>query len=183
MKEIRLLAGAHIDECYADLLQKAEEMGEPVFGRFNGIPMYSNESLDAFYIRLTGMPKSVCEEMQRAEKRKMEERRKQMDAKRPQFIEEYRNKARGVIAEKDLSAWDELVPMRVSDIYYGAELGATLELIAILNQDKPLDERLVQAEKTFDMQGHSGASAMLVLALVNRFHEDGKQFYERNTSV
>lgn len=50
MKEIEFTPCATIEECYEKLVAASLECGEPICGEFNGTLMFSNESIEKFYM-------------------------------------------------------------------------------------------------------------------------------------
>ncbi len=87
-------------------------------------------------------------------------------------ILKYRLCGHEILDEKYWAEWDEIVPIRVDDLYHGMELGACLEIIEPLNKGCTFEE----VEKIIDNQGHSGWSYGLVLAMVAAFCDRGKEF-------
>lgn len=174
MVQIKFTIGSGINECYEELQEEsAKRGGEPVCGMFNGTMMISNESLDDFYQRHLGKTQADFEKEMAQRRAEYEQKRKEHIKNTPRLIIEYRNKARGVIAESRLPAWDKIVPTRVSDIYEGFDLQCALDLIEILNENIPLIERINKCRNKFTEQAHSGCSGTVVLGLASAFHKDG----------
>lgn len=81
-------------------------------------------------------------------------------------------KGKKVLEKKYHNLWEEVVPIRLSDLYGGMELGACLEIVAALNSGSRLD----MAKEILDKQGHSGLSYGLVVSMVISFCSRGSEF-------
>lgn len=89
-----------------------------------------------------------------------------------QLILKWRERGRKILDKKYWEKWDEIVPIRLDDLYHGMELGSCLEIVEPLNNGCTFEE----AEKIIDNQNHSGWSYELVLAMVVAFCDRGKKF-------
>ncbi len=83
-------------------------------------------------------------------------------------------KGREVLTEDKWAYWDQIVPVRLDDLYHGMELGNCLDIVSVLNSNGTLDE----AKTIIENQGHSGMSFGLVCAMVREFCERGQEFVE-----
>ena len=99
---------------------------------------------------------------------------KQWKDKIPFLTKEYEEKGRRIIAEKYWLKWEELVPIRLNDIYHGFDLDAVLQLIEIANNNESLQNIY---KKMFE-QGHSGFTYFTVLGMFKELSDVGKQFYD-----
>ena len=180
MKEIEFYAGETIENAWKALLRESADCGETCFGMFNGRQLLSTDTLDEAYKKVTGLTKSELDEQERKEREEYKRREEEFAASIPSKAEEYKKAARGVIIEEQYDYWDEIVPIRLHDLYHGMELGATLEICKIM-RDESISrcERLDAAKKAFDGQGHSGMSAGLVLSMIKAFCPDGTAVYNR----
>lgn len=172
MKKIEFYCVINLDGAYKELQKNA-----PCYGEFNGKNIFSTDSIDDIYIKCTGKTKAEFDEDRR---KKVEEYKKinsEFKVEIPQLIKKYRERARGVIPEEHLKFWDEIVPVRLNDIYKGFELDCLLVLIEVLNDtSKEKSERFEICKQLFDKQNHSGMSARLVFKGLDRFHELGNEF-------
>ena len=177
MKEVTLYGGT-IDSCLRDLreMAAAEKSGEVLKAVFNDKYLLSTDSDDDAYLRITGKTKAEHDEYMRKWREEREADRKAHEARIPELTEHYRKAARGVIIESELEYWDEVVPIRLGDIYRGMELDQVLDCARVM-QDETLsrEERLRKAYKIFDDAGHSGMSAWLTMAMLRRFCPDGNE--------
>jgi len=82
------------------------------------------------------------------------------------------NKGREILTEDKWDYWDQIVPVRLGDLYHGMELGCCLNIVEILNNGGTLDE----AKAEIQNQSHSGMSYGLVCSMVKEFCERGKEF-------
>lgn len=175
MKKIEFSPGCYICNAIIELKNKGYEC----YGEFNGNKIYSTETEDEIYKKVTGMS---CEEFYAdIEKHNYEYYIACADHKLriPELAESYRLKARGIISEDKLELWDEIVPIRLDDLYEGMELDCWLELISILNdEDKTKEERFSKCKDLFRNQGHSGMSANLVFSGLRSLHKYGDELVE-----
>lgn len=176
MKEIKIWAGTHIDIAYSELQNEFAKSGEVCFCEFNGKKIYSNESIDEVYQKLFGESLFERKEQERKELEEYERELQEHKDAIPSLTEQYREKARGVIAEKYLELWDKIVPARLEDLYRGMELDCWLELIAVLNDEsKSKDERFAECKRLHIAQDHSGISHSLVLSGLKQLHDLGAE--------
>lgn len=173
--EIEFMCGNTIDDSVEELKNIARIYNAVVSGSFNGKMINSDMTIDGAYKLITGNSK---EEFEAGIKKQQEEFKKaeaEHEIKIPSMTDEFRKKARGVVREEKLSKWDEIVPIRLGDLYRGMELEHTLRLIKMLDIDMCHVE---EAKKEFYKQGHSGMSAGLIFAMMKEFCVRGKEFVE-----
>lgn len=178
MKEIEIYPGVNIDYAYEQLKKYKQETGENCFCKFNDKELYSSETLDEMYLKVTRKTKTKFDKDLQDEHNEYLRREAEFKAKIPQLIKEYMAKARGIIPDKHLEYWDKIVPIRLNDLYKGLELDCWLKLISELNTDKPKEERFKNCLQMFIDQGHSGMSASLVFSGLCRFHDLGPQLVD-----
>ena len=70
------------------------------------------------------------------------------------MTEKWVKKGKQLLSEDKWKLWEEIVPIRLGDLYRGMELGATLEIVEILNNNGTLEE----AKNAIENQDHSGMS-------------------------
>ena len=76
-----------------------------------------------------------------------------------------------VLSEDKWSLWDEIVPIRLSDLYEGMELGQCLDIVKVLKTGD-----FTKAKETMENQGHSGMSWGLMKAMIKEFSDVGEEF-------
>lgn len=165
--------GNTLHECVNKLLEYKEK-GKLAFVDFNGHRLYSDDTttLDSAYKEVTGMTYSEYnEQLKKMEIEREEEERKHKEAI-PGLIEEWKQKGREILEEDKIEFWDKLVPIRLEDLYKGMELGASLDIIKILNNNGSLEE----ANKKIIEQNHSGMSFRLVCSMVYALYSRGEEF-------
>lgn len=164
--------GNTIEDAVNELLAYKEK-GELASGDFNGTRLYSDTvTMDDAYKAITGKTK---EQMDEAEEKRMAEykrKQKEHEANIPQLTKEWSEKGREVLAEDKWAYWDDIVPIRLNDLYQGMELEASLDIIRILNDGGTLEE----AKEKIESQNHSGTSFGLVRLMVKEFAERGEEF-------
>ena len=149
MKEVTLYGGT-IDSCLKNLreMAAADESGEVLKAVFNDKYLLSTDTDDDAYLRITGKTKAEHDEEMRKWHEDYEAKRKAHEERIPELTEHYRKVARGVIIESELEYWDEIVPIRLGDLYRGMELDQVLDCARVM-RDETLSriERLRKAYK------------------------------------
>ena len=171
-KEIQLELGGNIDSAMK-LLNEYKSKNELVFINFNGQELYSDiDDLDSAYVKVTGKTKEQFDEYQRLRYEKYEEEKRKHEESIPELTKEWINKGNEILDKEYHELWNECVPIRLSDLYRGMELGACLDIVKELNNNCSLDE----AKAIIDNQGHSGMSYSLVRSMVKAFCKRGNEF-------
>lgn len=176
MEKIDLFAGTNLDKAIDLLKMEAEKTGESCCGEFNGKILYSTDTVDEAYMKVLGKTKAEFEEGQRRWREEYDRAEREHRARIPQLTEHYRNAARGLVRKEQLGFWDEIVPIRLGDLYHGMELQQVLDCCKIMR-----DESLVYAarlEKAYDVfmaAGHTGMSANLTMAMLAHFCPHGME--------
>jgi hypothetical protein len=174
MKEITIYAGSTIKTAWKEILIESSKCEDTCFVNFNGKQILSTDTLDEAYKKVTGKTKAEFEEEQRKWHEDYEREQNEFEMKIPKLTEEYRNRARGLIIESQLEYWDEIVPVRLGDLYHGMELEETLKACECMNDESmSYDMRLRKAYNMFMDAGHSGMSASLTASMYRRFVPNG----------
>lgn len=165
-------AGLTIDETVSRLL-KYHDNGELASCEFNGTMLYSDTvTLEGAYMAITGRTKAECDAAKQKQHEDYLREEKEHQDKIPTLTKEWLEKGRHFVRTDKLELWDECVPIRLSDLYHGMELGACEEIITALNNGCTMEE----AKTIIGNQGHSGMSFGLVRAMVKEFAERGNEF-------
>ena len=127
MKDIEFSIGINLDKAYQELQDNA-----PCYGDFNEKTLYSTDSLDDVYTKVTGKSKAEYDEYICKIHEEYDRKEAEFKAKIPQLTEDYKKRARGIISEEHLEYWDKIVPIRLNDLYHGMELDCWLTFIEIL---------------------------------------------------
>lgn len=175
MKEIIFYPGETIDTAWKKLLRESAECGDTCFGMFNDHKILSTDTLDEAYMKV--MDKTKEQHSKEMQDKYEEYRRKEKEYKDSitNLIPIYCKKARGVILEDQYDYWDNIVPIRLDDIYHGMELDCTLDLCKIMrNESLSYNDRKKKACDEFKRQGHSGMSASLVASMLRIFCPNGR---------
>lgn len=171
---IDAFAGTTIDDA-VQTLTEYRSAGKLACINFNGVMLYSDTvTLDGAYKAITDMTKTEFEAMKRARHDEWEREEEEHKRKIPQLTEEWKEKGHAVLDEKYWELWDDVVPIRLSDLYRGMELGCTLAIVEKLNAGCDISE----AREIFAKQGHSGMSAHLMFAMLKSFCDRGEEFVE-----
>lgn len=175
-RKVELYGGCTVEKALEIIKAEAAESGEECYGEFNGKEIYSTDTVDEAYVKVTGVNKAEHDARMKAWMEKREAERKAHLARVPELIEHYKQAARGVIIDTSLPLWNEILEVRLTDIYRGMELDQTLDCSRVM-RDKTLDleARLRKAYKIFKDAGHSGMSASLTMAMLRQFCPDGNE--------
>ena len=154
-------------------LLKYKEKGILAHVDFNGERLYSDTvTMDYAYKKITGKTKVEFDKSQQEWRDNYDKAKREHENKIPQLTEEWKVRGRKVLTEDKWEYWDKIIPIRLSDIYEGMELGCCLNIVRILNNGGSLDEAKTEIER----QGHSGMSWSLVCNMIKEFCERGEEF-------
>lgn len=187
--EMYVVAGDRLDDMHKELNEhylrekaRREKAGITedfvVYAIFNGVEILHTDTPDKISVKVTGETIAEREARRRAWCEEYDRKEREHKARIPELTEKYKKEARGVISEDKLELWDEIVPIRLNDLYRGMELEEWLKMIRVLNEDKPKEERFAICKEIFDNAGHSGMSGNLVLSGLCEFHPDGRELAE-----
>lgn len=177
MKEIETI-GFTIKSTYEEMKKYEIKSGEHCFCMFNEKKLLSTYTLDECYKEVTGLTLREYEEKQRQEHEEYLRKEAKFKESIPEKTEEYKKKAIGIIPNDKIEFWNEIVPIRLNDLYHGMELDCWIELIEELNKNTPKEDKFQKCKDMFDKQGHSGMSAGLVLGGLKEFHPLGDELVE-----
>jgi hypothetical protein len=171
-QKIEFQVGCDIQDVVNRLL-KYKDSGILVYGEFNGTKLYSDTvTLDGAYMEITGKTIDEFNEALEQQRKKYEKEEQEHKNNIPSLSKEWMKKGREILSADEWELWDKIVPIRLNDIYQGMELGASLDIIKILNNGGSLDE----AKDAIESQGHSGMSFGLVCSMVREFCDRGQEF-------
>ncbi len=174
-EELKIYAGSSIEDAF----QQLSGHDGYCYCDFNTHILTSDMSLDDMFLEVTGKTKA---EYDKDEKARAEEYDRELEAHKnniPSKAQEYIQKAQGIIDPKFMALWEEIVPIRLDDLYRGMELGCTLDIVLILNQkDKSQQDIFEQAKVEIEGQGHSGMSFGLMCGILRAFHDMGNEFVQ-----
>lgn len=155
-----------------ELCQKRNVLNR--FADFNGKIIIFDQFIteDKLYKFICGKTKEQRLEEQKIWQEQYDKKEREWKLKIPSLIDDYINKGREIIDSKYMNDWEEIVPIRLRDIYHGFELDSVLEIIKMANNNCPFEKI---KEKLYQ-QGHSGLSYSLTLALFRDFSDVGKQY-------
>jgi len=173
-KELPVSLGSSIQTVVEELLAHKAE-GELVKMKFNDHMLYSDTvDMDSAYLQITGKTFAEFNKVTEDRMAEYDRRQREHEEKIPALIEQYKAEGRTVIEESKWEQWDEIIPIRLSDLYQGRELGAFMEIATILKNDGSLED----AKQAIFDQGHSGTSFHLVRHMVRMFSPRGEEFSE-----
>lgn len=171
-RKIEFGVGDSIERAMNDLA-RFKERGELVYGEFNGQKLYSDiDDLDSAFKKITGSTKVEFDAEREREHLEYEEHKRKHKENIPELTKEWIEKGKEILDIKYLIKWNKCVPIRLSDLYEGMELGATLDIVKELNAGCELKT----AKEIIEGQGHSGMSFGLVCLMVESFCDRGAEF-------
>lgn len=143
---------------------------------FNGIILYSDvDNIESAYMKITGKTVSEFREQRRTQQEAYERELQEHKSKIPELTTEWIEKGNKILDKKYHELWAKIVPVRLSDLYRGFELGSCLDIIKSLNEGCELDK----AKIIIEQQGHSGMSFGLVCSMVQSLCDRGEDFVTR----
>lgn len=173
-RKIEILGGESIESAMKEL-DKYKQQGELVFLKFNDHFLYSDvDDLESAYQKIMGMSKADFDRQQNDWKENYEKELKEHKDSIPQLTKEWIEKGKEILDQKHHEYWSEIVPIRLSDLYRGMELGCCLDIVKQLNNNCTLEK----AKEIISNQGHSGMSFNLVCAMVKKFSDRGSDFIQ-----
>ena len=171
--ELELNAGETIEEAVTLLKKCSSEKNTPHKLCFNGHWLYSDTvTLDSAYKEITGKTK---EEFEAKIKESQDAYEKQKKEYEEELTKKWIEEGHKILDKSKWKYWDEIVPIRLRDLYQGMELKCCLDIISMLN-----DNNVSYADiySVFESQGHSGMSYSLVKSMIIKFSDEGKNFIE-----
>lgn len=168
-EEIEFDGGVNIESAIEEL----KKYTYPVCGLFNGKMLYSDvDDVNSAYVKITGKTKAESDAEQQKWHDEYKRKQKEHEENIPKLTEEWIDKGKLILNEKYIDLWIKCVPIRLSDLYHGMELGACLEIVEQLNAGCELET----AREIIEKQGHSGMSFNLVRSMVKSFCDRGNEF-------
>lgn len=183
MEELKPQICSDVYEVYALMKSFKRSTGKDSFVNFNNAILYSYDSINACYIKVTGMNRNRFMKQWRNEKRETKRLFRRFFSKRSKLRREYKEKARGILEEKYLAEWDIFVNRCLDKFDSSFLLKAILELASILNEDVAETDRFERGKLAMEDQSHTGYTASSTFYGLQMFHKDGKAFTEYVNSV
>lgn len=160
-----------LDNCVKRLLE-LNKTGKLYKYSFNGHWLYSDTvTMDSAYMEVLGKTKAEFDEEQRKQREEWKRHEEEHKAAIPALTKKWIEEGHKVLSKDKWSYWDEVVPIRLSDLYEGMELGQCLDIVKILKTGD-----FNKAKETMENQGHSGMSWGLMKAMVKEFSNVGEEF-------
>lgn len=165
--------GCNIEGAVNELLEY-KERGILASGDFNGVVLYSDTvTMDDAYKSITGNTKEEFDLAIKKQRDEWEEQKRQHEEAIPQLTKFWVEEGKKYLDSSKLELWEEIIPIRLGDLYQGMELGCTLNIVKELNKGN-----LEKAKETIESQNHSGMSFSLVCSMVKEFSDIGLEFVE-----
>lgn len=170
-KEIETYLSEDLEDV-VKVLKFSESKGYHCYAEFNDNIIYSDESEDEAYIKVTGKTKDEFKKFQEESVKKYLNEEKEFQKRKNGVIDEYIKKGHEILDEKYHEEWDRIVPIRVEDLYHGMELDSALKVIEMLKNHASREE----IDEALDEYGHSGMSHGLTVAIIRHFSDEGSDF-------
>ena len=155
-------------------LVELNKKGKLISTNFNGVILYSDTvTMDDAYVSILGKTKREFDdaEKQRIEKAKREQ--EEYEKTIPELIKVWVEEGKKVLSKDKWDLWEEIVPIRLKDLYRGMELRCCLDIVKVLNNGT-----LEEAKTLIEKQNHSGMSFGLVCSIVREFSPRGIEFVD-----
>jgi hypothetical protein len=173
-REIQFSLGCTVAEAVLELI-KIGVTGKFVYGDFNGVRLYSDTvSLNSACLSLSGTTYFDKLNQREINRQRLIKEEQEYQNKVPTLVDTWVAKGIESLDSKYHKEWKRIVPIRLSDLYHGMELGATLDIIVPLNNNCSLEI----ARSVIDSQDHSGMSYNLVRSMVKSFCDRGEEFFD-----
>lgn len=169
-KRVDFLIGETIEEAIKELRDRAKD-GNMYYGRFNTWTFTSDMSVDDAYKMAMGKTYSQYKKEQEEWREDLRKREEEYKTKIPELTKEWIEEGHKVLSEDKWQIWDECVPIRLSDLYKGMELGQCLDIIRTVKERSITDGIEVMRN-----QGHSGMSWGLMKSMIKAFCDCGDEF-------
>lgn len=173
-RKLKAYAGMDLSRAVVELYQYRDR-GEYACMEFNGKMLFSDTvTMDSAYLEVTGKSKAGYDQYQIEQHEKYVREEAEHKAKIPELTKEWIAKGHDILDKKYWDFWDEIVPIRLGDLYHGMELGMSLDIINRLNEGCSFEE----AKEILDNQGHSGMSYGLMCSMLKELCDRGADFVE-----
>lgn len=176
MKKIEILGATNLDDAISELKQASEKSNQICYADFNGKEIYSTDTLDEAYSKVTGHAKAEYDKKCQDQIDEWKKQKEEHKAKIPELTKYWIAEGHKYISSEYWKLWDECIPIRLGDLYQGMELDCTIKLIKILNTSDNIEDTYQSAKAEIESQGHSGMSFGLVKAMIRAFHKNGGIF-------
>lgn len=172
-KEIEFGLGARLIDCIEEL-HCYRDKGELVYGIFNGKELYSTDSEDEIYIKVTGYNLEDYNSYLNTHRENVQLEKEKHLRKIPSLCKKYMSKGRMYIEKEKISDWDKLVITSLHGMYRGFEIESSLDIFLLLKHSYSFDT----IRDVIYNQGHSGSSLNIVLNIIKNFSPNGEDFYK-----
>ena len=142
---------------------------------FNEKIIEPDDSIDAAYLKITGMIHEKFIKRLREEEEKRKKEAEEFEKNKPALIQSILNEGYDVLDKKYYDHFARLVPKSVNGIYQGFDIKGALEIVKALKDKKDYEE----IDKIFDGQNHSGYSHHIVCLLVKELCDEGLEYIKR----
>jgi len=171
-KQIKFI-GNTIENVVEELMSYKNK-GKFVYTLFNGHKLYSDTTtIDSAYKQITGKTKEEFDKSRKDWIENYNKSEEEYEKRISELEKEWIGKGKEILSKDKWELWEEIVPIRLKDLYHGMELGASLDIIKILNKGT-----FEEAKTEIHNQDHSGMSFGLVCAMIKEFSDKGKEFVD-----
>src|SRR5690606_12777545 len=109
--------GNTIEDAVNKLLEYREK-GQLACGEFNGVTLYSDTvTMDGAYKDITGKTKAEFDNAQQEWRNDYKRKEKEHKDRIPELTKVWMDKGREILTEDKWEYWDQIVPIRLNDLY------------------------------------------------------------------
>lgn len=156
-----------------NILLAYKAKGKLAWGEFNTHELYSDTiTSDNAHMATIGKTKAELDKSRQDFIEKYRAEKIEHEKQLPELIKLWVEKGKAIIQHNKWALWEEIVPIRLNDIYRGHELKCCLDIIEKLESDCSIPEVV----EILNEQNHSGTSFSLVCNLVREFSDRGNIF-------
>lgn len=173
--ELEFDVGINIEEAVTQLKSLSSLYNNLYKACFNGHWLYSDTvTLDSAYKEITGKIKEDFDAKVKEDQNNYEKLKREHEEKIPELTKKWIDEGHKILDKDKWNRWDEIVPIRLRDLYQGMELKCCLDIINMINESIPYKDISI----VFEEQGHSGMSYILVKSMIIAFSYTGRDFIE-----
>ena len=169
-KKINFLCGWTIERAVRELHERAKN-GNKYCGEFNGNKLTSDMSLDDAYMLCIGKTFEEFNKNQEESCQRLIKEEEEYKKKIPDLTTHWIEEGHKILSEDKWEMWDKCVPIRLSDLYRGMELGQCLDIIKTVRE-----KSIADGIELMKNQGHSGMSWGLMKSMIKEFCDCGDEF-------
>lgn len=168
--KIEFRVGSTIKEAIEELHNKAKD-GKKYCGEFNLHILTSDMSVDDAYMEIMNKTFDEFQKEQEESRQRLIREDEEYKKKIPDLTKHWIEEGHKILSEDKWEIWDKCVPIRLSDLYRGMELGQCLDIIKTVRE-----KSITDGIEVMKNQEHSGMSWGLMKSMIKEFCDCGDEF-------